>query len=61
MSKLTRYFVGASAFVTGVMASGAVWAGPGVQPISVPEPGIFGIIAGGMAAVIFAARLRNRK
>lgn len=61
MSKLSRYLVVALGSVGGIMVSGAVWAGPGVAPISVPEPGIFGIVAGGMAAVVLAARLRNKK
>lgn len=41
-------------------ALGSVSAGlPG--PIAAPEPGALGLLAGGVAAVVIAARLRKRK
>ena len=43
-----------------ICASSAAWAVVAV-PIDVPEPGLFGIAAAGVAAVILATRLRKRK
>jgi hypothetical protein len=60
MSNMMKYFVGASASVAWAMVSSAASAAV-PQPITVPEPGLFGLVAAGAAAVIVAARLRNKK
>lgn len=50
----------AMAFFTVTAAGSTAWALV-AQPVDVPEPGIFGIVATGAAAVILATRLRRRK
>lgn len=60
MSGMNKYSLAAIVAVSGVMGAGSAWALV-AAPIDVPEPGLFGIIATATAAVILAARLRNRK
>jgi ABC-type cobalamin transport system permease subunit len=56
MSKLTLAMIS----LTTILATSSAWAGA-ITSQPVPEPGIFGIIAAGAAAVILAARLKNKK
>jgi hypothetical protein len=61
MSKLSVSFTSAIVAASSILAAGAAFAGEDVAPFNVPEPGLFGIVAAGMAGVIIAARLRNKK
>jgi hypothetical protein len=60
MRAMNKYVLATIVSATGVVVAGTAWAGI-VPVITVPEPGLFGLVAGGTAAVIIAARLRNRK
>jgi hypothetical protein len=57
MNKMSKVLL-AMVSVTAALASGAAFA---IPRIDVPEPGMTGIVAGGMIAVVVAARLRLRK
>jgi hypothetical protein len=50
----------AIAFLSVMAVGSTAWALV-AQPVDVPEPGIFGIVAAGAAAVILATRLRRNK
>lgn len=60
MSGLNKYALAAIVTAMAAAASSVAWAGI-ESNITVPEPGLFGLVAAGAAAVIVAARLRHRK
>lgn len=55
-----NYGLAAAATAVGVLLAGSAWAGL-PPPISVPEPGLFGIAAGGTVAILLLVRLRQKK
>lgn len=60
MPKSVLYLLAACMSVSAVMASTAVWAGFIPAPVDVPEPGLFGVVAAGVASVLLVARLSRR-
>lgn len=60
MSDITKYVLTATVSALTIVVSSVVWAGGGTIPINVPEPGLFGIVAAGVAAVVVAARMSRK-
>lgn len=59
MSDMMKYILTATASALAVVVSTAVWAG-GIVQVTVPEPGLFGIVAAGVAGVLLAARISRK-
>jgi hypothetical protein len=58
---MLRVLVAALALPTILLTTGAAWAGNAIVPVSTPEPASLLLLAGGVAGVVAAKRLRRRR